>query len=229
MAITKNTHIELKVIRTEMIGVTIMNVYFERPRGFTFHAGDWVDLSVAGKNLKGGITYSLSSSPTESDLMISFKVGISEFKQHLQSLQPGDTLYIHQYGNAYDFYLKDNRTSICIAGGIGIAPFRSMIKEMADTDDRNEIQLLYFNTDDSFLFRDEIDEWKKALKLDVRYFETSAMKRKDRIKIFQETMWKNGDLYFIAGPEGMVESTEHLLLDMGIELRKIRIDSFGGY
>lgn len=229
MAITKNVHIELDVLRRELVGDGNMNLYFEWPRNFIFLAGDWVDLYVPGRSLKGGITYSLSSSPTESELMISFKIGISEFKQHLQSLQAGDKLYIRQYGNAYDFYLKDNRTCICIAGGIGIAPFRSMLKEMVDTDSLNEVQLIYFNKNDSFLFKDEIDEWQKVLRLDVHYLQTDSLKRKDRLKVYGESMRKDGDLYFIAGPEGMVESTEHILIDMGVDIRKIRIDSFGGY
>ncbi|CAN5686459.1 ferredoxin--NADP reductase [soil metagenome] len=229
MAIIKNINIELEVKYTQQIAIGNMNVYFYWPKNFTFQSGDWIDLSVQGKQLKGGITYSLSSSPTESELMISIKIGISEFKQHLQSLQPGNKLYITQYGNDYNFYLKDNRTSVCIAGGIGIAPFRSMLKEMIDTNNRNEVQLIYFNKDEAFLFQEEVDEWRKVLKLDVQYIQTDMLKRKDRVKVFKETMRKDGDLYFIAGPEGMVESTEHILLDLGINLKNIRVDSFGGY
>lgn len=229
MAITKNMNIKLEVKRTEHVDNGNMNIYFQWPKDFIFQAGDWVDLYIPGKKLRGGITYSLSSSPTEDELMISFKKGISEVKQHLQSIQQGENLYISQYGNAYDFYLKDNRSSICIAGGIGIAPFRSMLKEMFDTENRNEIQLLYFNKDEFFLFQPEINEWQKTLKLDVQYIQTDTIKRKDRLRIYREVMRKDGDFYFIAGPEGMVESTEHILIEMGIDLRKIRVDSFGGY
>ncbi len=42
-------------------------------------------------------------------------------------------------------------------------------------------------------------------------------------------MRKDGDFYFIAGPEGMVKSTEQILIEMGIDPHHIRIDSFGGY
>lgn len=33
----------------------------------------------------------------------------------------------------------------------------------------------------------------------------------------------------VAGPEAMVENTEHLLLDNGVNIKDIRIDSFGTY
>jgi ferredoxin-NADP reductase len=56
-----------------------------------------------------------------------------------------------------------------------------------------------------------------------------VLKRKDRLKIFQTVMNQDAHHYFIAGPESMVENTEHMLIDFGINVKDIRIDSFGGY
>jgi ferredoxin-NADP reductase len=206
-----------------------MAVSFKRPIGFEYEAGDWIDLMKPGVELKGGKTYSLSSSPTEGELAIMFRKGLSPLKQHLQNLRPGDELAITQYGNDYGFHLRENRSSVLIAGGIGIAPFRSMLKEMADTDSQNEVQLLYFNKGTESLLSKELDQWAKSLHLDIQYINTEELKRKERLKIFQNVMNHDAHHYFIAGPESMVENTEHILIDLGIDIKDIRIDSFGGY
>lgn len=229
--VTKNVKINLVVSHLEQIGDTYMSVFFERPSRFTYEPGDWIDINFHDGNPNGGITYSLSSSPTESLLTITFKLGISPFKRQLQSLKAGDQMYISQYGNDYGFHLKDNRSSVLIAGGIGIAPFRSMLKEMVDTANKNDVQLLYLNKESSILFADEIDIWRKQLtNIEVHYIDTKQRSRKEREKLLTCLLNQKAHHFFIAGPEGMVESTEHLLIEeMGISLKDIRIDSFGGY
>ncbi|MDB5165829.1 MAG: FAD-binding oxidoreductase [Candidatus Saccharibacteria bacterium] len=229
--VNKNVNINLVVQSTATISDTCMSVFFEHPPGFVYEPGDWIDLNFNDGNPRGGITYSLSSSPTEDNLSVTFKLGISPFKKRLQSLEPNDTMFISQYGNDYGFHLKENRSSVLIAGGIGIAPFRSMIKEMYDTDNKNDVQLIYLNKDTAFVFADELSLWEKQLpNINVKYIITEQLSRKKREKLLIPMIDKNAHHYFIAGPEAMVESTEHLLIDdMGISVKDIRIDSFGGY
>jgi ferredoxin-NADP reductase len=229
--VTNNITIQLVVQRLLPINETSLSVYFERPIRFEYESGDWIDINFYEGNPSGGITYSLSSSPTEENLSITFKMGGSPFKRRLQSLKPGDVMFISQYGNDYGFHLKENRSSVLVAGGIGIAPFRSMLKEMSDTNNQNNVQLIYLNKEASFIFADEIDQWHTQLpNLEVRYVDTKQLSRKKREKLLIGTIDKNAHHYFIAGPEGMVEATEHLLIDdMGISPKDIRIDSFGGY
>ncbi len=224
-----NVHIPILVIRQQLESSDVTTIYFERPIDFFYEAGDWIDINFDDASYRGGKTYSLSSSPTESQLAITFRHGISPLKRRLQSVQPGDRLYITQYGNDYGFHLQDNRSSVLIAGGIGIAPFRSMLKEQADLKGKNDVQLLYFYRGNDALFKTELEAWKKVLPLEIYYIQTDTLKRKERQKIFNDVMWPDAHHYFIAGPVGMVESTEHMLIAMGISAKDIRIDSFGGY
>lgn len=189
-----------------------------------------MDIQFEGRELKGGITYSLSSSPTESDLRISFREGISEFKTALQNISPSDQLFISQYGNDYGFQLKQNQSSMLIAGGIGIAPFRSMLKEMYDTSARNDVTLIYLNQNDQFLFKTELDMWAAALpNIQIHYISTKGINRKKREKLILSLIKNINQNFYISGPPGMVEANEHLLIDNGVNVRDIRIDSFGGY
>lgn len=228
--VTKDQRISLIPIKLVEDQLGYFSAYFTRPANFTFEAGDWVDIQFEGRELKGGITYSLSSSPTESDLRISFREGISEFKKALQSISPNDQLFISQYGNDYDFQLKKNQSSVLIAGGIGIAPFRSMLKEMYDTDACNDVTLIYLNQNDQFLFKPELDLWAAALpNVQIYYISTKDINRKKREKSILSLIKNPNQNFYISGPPGMVEANEHLLIDNGVNVRNIRIDSFGGY
>ena len=228
--VTNNQHIPLVPIALKADLPGYWSLYFSRPKNFVFDAGDWIDIYFVDKELKGGKTYSLSSSPTEENLRISFREGISEFKKALQSISTNDQLFIPQYGNDYDFQLKKNQSSVLIAGGIGVAPFRCMIKEMYDNGDKNEVTLIYLNQSSTFLFKEELDLWQTALpNLQIHYICTKDINRKKREKLILSLIKSAHQNFYISGPHGMVESNEHLLIDMGVHVRNIRIDSFGGY
>lgn len=226
----KNVRIELTVKQLDQNSAECKSVVFERPMNFNYETGDWIDIDFADTSYSGGKTYSLSSSPTESELAISFREGISPFKKKLQSVQPGDKMYISQYGNDYGFQLKDNRSSVLVAGGIGIAPFRSMLKEMFDMRIKNRVQLIYLNKGNDFLFKEELEDWKRVCpNILVDYVVTKELKRKPREKLLLSLIKDTSRSFYIAGPEAMVENTEHLLLDNGVSIKEIRIDSFGTY
>lgn len=228
--ITKHQSIELIAKRITHDTPNCWSVYFERPMKFIFQPGDWIDLQFNGRVLNGGMTYSISSSPTEDDIRITFREGISELKQALQTIQPNEKLTITQYGNDYDFQLNKNQSSVLIAGGVGIAPFRSMIKEMYDNNNKNEVSLIYLNQNEHFLFKDDLDLWRKTMpNLAITYITTNDINRKKREKIILSLIKNVDQNFYISGPSAMVESNEHLLIDTGVSVRNIRIDSFGGY
>lgn len=228
--VTKDQHIALTPLRLESDQHGYWSVYFARPENFVFEAGDWIDIQFENRSLKGGITYSIASAPTEADLRITFREGVSEFKKALQSIQSDDRMFISQYGNDYDFQLKKNRSSVLIAGGVGIAPFRSMLKEMSDRSDTNEVALIYLNQNEQFLFKDELDVWSQKLpNLSISYISTKEINRKKREKLILSLIKDVNQNFYISGPPSMIETNEHLLLDNGVAIRNIRIDSFGGY
>ena len=226
----QDVRIELAVKQIRRDDTDCISVLFERPINFNYEAGDWIDVDFADTSFKGGKTYSLSSSPTESELTISFREGISPFKKKLQAVEAGNKMYISQFGNDYGFHFQDNYSSVLIAGGIGIAPFRSMLKEMYDIQAKNIVQLVYLNKSDDFLFKPELEGWKRALpNISVDYIVTKDLKRKAREKLLESVITGTARNYYIAGPSGMVNSTFTLLEKIGIPSEDVRIDNFGTY
>jgi len=207
-----------------------LSLIFERPRGFDYEPGDWIELAFEPE-LRGGPVYSMSSSPSEPDLVITFKVGQSEVKQRLAGARAGERFRFTSYGNDYSFQLNEHRASVLIAGGVGVVPFRSMLKEMADRGSANTVDLVYLNRGADFLFRDELDECQASLPgVTVHYVETRELKRKDREKAMRAAIPNGAARFFIAGPAGMVTSTQSYLTDvLAVSPHDIRLDSFEGY
>lgn len=207
-----------------------LSVYFDRPWGFSFDPGDWIEFDTAGLGLDGGNVYSLASSPDEPELRITLRAGVSPFKRKLADLQPGDKLDMVEYGNDYVFQLHEHRPAVLIAGGIGVAPFRSMLKDMADERGGNSVQLIYFNTNQDFLFQEEFDSWQRQLPgLAIDYVVTKELGRKDREKLLKELLPDLQQQYYVSGPSGMVSNTIGILEKFGVVRKNIKVDDFGHY
>lgn len=225
----KSTDIPIRVKDRRRETPGHLSLAFTRPPGFEYEPGDWIDLAF-DRDLSGGKTYSLSSAPTETDLVITFKEGQSETKRTLQSASAGDPCRVTAYGNDYEFSLRQHRNHVLIAAGVGVAPFRSMIATMADRSSTDSVHLIYLNRTADFLFRDEFDQWQSQLPaLSIDYVVTHDMKSKDRRRILAGSVDTSVHYYYVAGPPKMIESTEVVLIDAGVDHDDIRIDSFDGY
>ena len=217
----------VKALRQETPGH--LSLVFARPPGFEYEAGDWIDLGF-DRDLSGGRTYSFSSAPTEPDLVITFKEGQSGIKRTLQSARAGDLFRITAYGNDYEFSLRPYRNSVLIAAGVGVAPFRSMIATMADRSSADSVHLMYLNRTADFLFREEFDRWQTHLpSVSIDYVVTQGMKSKERRRLLVGCVDTSVHHYYVTGPPAMIESTEVVLMDAGVDHGDIRIDSFDGY
>lgn len=197
---------------------------FEKPRGFRFYPGQFLDIEESK-------SFTISSSPTENFLMITTKAGKSKFKKHLWKLQPGDKIEAsHPAGT---FILDETAPAIFLAGGVGITPFRSMIKYALGQNLKLPITLIYSNSDSDFIFKNELDKWQKIYpKLTIHYIVTSQDGRlsEEKIKKFLHPKYLLLDtIYYLAGPPAMVDEFEIILLRVGVDSTNIRADRFDGY
>ncbi|HZY70205.1 MAG TPA: FAD-dependent oxidoreductase [Thermoplasmata archaeon] len=106
--------------------------------------------------------FSLSSSPTETDwISVTCKLTGTPFKQALRGLRRGDTAEV--IGPLGDLVYDPSRPTIMIAGGIGVTPFRGMIRFAVDSGFDQPIRLLYSaRVPEEFAFREELDAMSGA-------------------------------------------------------------------
>ncbi|KKU29279.1 MAG: putative oxidoreductase FAD/NAD(P)-binding component [Microgenomates group bacterium GW2011_GWC1_46_20] len=151
------------------------------------------------ENLKHHFT--ISSSPTEDFLQFTTKFREeSDYKKALWQRKIGDELEINgPFGN---FVLdeKDTTPRLFIAGGIGITPFRSMIKYVSDKQLTLPIKLLYS-------VKSKAEAAFAAELSDLRIVETEKEGRLDKEKIEKYCLdWKERS-WWVCGPPAMVEAT----------------------
>ncbi len=203
----------------------VSSVIFKKPPDLHFYPGQYLDYELPVKDPLGNSrAFTMSASPTEDFLMLTTREGKSVFKKQLLGLKPGARVKAsHPAGT---FILDEKSPAVMIAGGIGITPFRSMIKYAFDQKLKTPITLIYSNTDDNFPFKNELNVWKQnLLNLNIIYHNSSQSGHLTQLPTTNYQL----PIYYLAGPPKMVDDFEKMLLDLGVDETNIRYDRFDGY
>ena len=124
-------HVRLQAC--EEIADGTMAFHFQRPAGFTFKAGQAIDLilpaATAADVASARHAFSLVSAPMEQELMIATRMRDSTFKRALKSLPIGSQVDIEGPFGSLTLHNDRARPAVFIAGGIGITPFMSVLRQ----------------------------------------------------------------------------------------------------
>ena len=203
---------------------------FEKEKDLTWKAGQHGLFRITHKKIKNSTRpFTVASAPTENIVKITMGISDnpSDFKKAMLELKQG--MKISMSGPVGSFYLKDDSPSLLIAGGIGITPFRSILKqiEAEGNGDGKKIHLLYMDSKKSFIFKDELDEIANNTSIGVTYLDSRNDLHQEIDKF--TNLYKNNGKYFIAGPKSMVDSISTYLQNNNISKRNIKKDAFFGY
>jgi ferredoxin-NADP reductase len=227
------------------IGERIASLTFPKPRGFTFTPGQYMEWSIPlhkGDSRGNRRHFSLASSPTEPDLLIAARIPepASRYKQELMKMPEGSVIMAGELGG--DFVMpRDPRVPLAfIAGGIGITPFRSMIKYLVDTGEKRNVVLLCANSvEQEIVFADVLTEAAEKIGLRVVHTLTDRTKVRpgwcgrtgyiDADMIRQEVSDRHLRLFMVSGSPGMVNATKAALRSAGVPRFHVRTDYFPGY
>lgn len=181
--------------------------------------------------------FTLASSPTEPTLRIGVKMSDhpSSFKKTLFGGSGDKVIVASQLGGEFTLPKDKSAKLVFIAGGIGVTPFRSMVKYLLDKNEKREITLFYAaKTSSELVYRDVFDEARKIGLKSIYVVKINDAKLDDvkEGQISQELIttevpdYKNSQFY-ISGPHGMVEAFRKTLHDLGA--RSVKKDYFPGY
>ena len=187
--------------------------------------------------------FTLASSPTESDIRLGvrFYQDSSSYKHALINSKPGESIVAS--GLSGDFIMPRDRQRklVFIAGGIGITPFRSMIKYLIDKREQRDIILIYGDKDvDHLAYRELLELARDRLGVQI-YYVLSGSNRKSEQLDYAVHGRINGALikklvedfnertFYISGPLAMTEDIKRDLSDLGITRANIKVDFFSGY
>jgi ferredoxin-NADP reductase len=231
--------------RTEVAKGT-MAFQFEKPNTFVFKAGQYIDLTLSGSQPQLGPsdstthTFSIASSPLEEELVVTTRARNTVFKQAISTLPIGSRARIEGPMGSFTLHNNTARPAVFLAGGIGIAPFLSMLSYATEEKLRHPIVLFYANRyleDAAF-----IDALWKLERANPRFRFVPTLTRAannngwkgqtGRISpemLFTHVGTLRGPIYYIAGPPTMVAAARRTLSEVGVDEDDIRTEEFAGY
>ncbi|OGN28161.1 MAG: hypothetical protein A3A33_02290 [Candidatus Yanofskybacteria bacterium RIFCSPLOWO2_01_FULL_49_25] len=222
----------LTLDRIETLGDDMREFIFHTEHPLVFQAGQYLEWTVPHRHsdARGNRRYfTIASSPTEQGVRIGVKLypKPSTFKQTLFAMSPGATVTASQLAGEFVLPRDANRKLVFIAGGIGITPFRSMIKYLIDRKEHRSIDMFYAtNTEQEIAYRELFDKARDILGIKTSYVFgvrlTDAM-IKSAVPDYRER------LFYISGPRSMVVAFEGILKNIGIPRNRIKTDFFPGF
>jgi ferredoxin-NADP reductase/Na+-transporting NADH:ubiquinone oxidoreductase subunit NqrB len=237
--------LRLKLKEKRALGQEIVSFTFQKPSWFRHRPGQYMEWSLPLRRADGRGTrryLSLASSPTEDEIQFAarFAEPVSRFKQALLEAEAGAIITAGEL--AGDFTLPRNRRTplALIAGGIGITPFRSMLKYLSDRGEQRDIILIYSaSREEQVVFRDVLEEAQRLIGLKVVFTLTdTALIRPgwtgrrgmiDAAMIRELIPDAARRRFLVSGPPGMVHAATAALRAAGVRRSTIRTDDFQGY
>lgn len=217
---------------------------FKTPSRIDFSPGQFLEWTLGHKypDSRGSRRFfTIASSPTEETIRIGAKhyPNSSSFKKALQKLKVGQAIHASQLSGEFILPVDESQKLVFIAGGIGVTPFRSMVKYLIDKRDKRDIILLYANkTEAEIAYRDLLEEAKAVGVKTVHVLsDTKEAPKgwKGKVGQINEEMIKTEipdykeRVFYLSGPHGMVTAFEKILSQMGIPRSQIKTDFFPGY
>jgi ferredoxin-NADP reductase/Na+-translocating ferredoxin:NAD+ oxidoreductase RnfD subunit len=243
-AVSPKQKVLLKLNRKIKMAPDILDFVFTPSQQLSFVPGQYMEFTLEHPHpdSRGNRRYfTLASSPTEKNmhLGIRFYDEGSSFKNAMRQMDGKTKIVAAQI--AGDFTLPTDTTQklVFIAGGIGITPFRSMLKYLLDSHQRRDIVLFYVNkTADEIVYRDVLSmvHTKTGIKIFYVLTDTTAIPynwtgfvgRVNEQMLLEAVPDYAERTYYLSGPPNMVNTYEQVLEHMDIKHKHIRKDFFPG-
>lgn len=236
---------ETTLLANETVAEGTMAFHFVKPGNFKFEAGQSMNVSLIDPpetDGKGNArTFSIVSAPQETELVIATRMRDTAFKRVLKSMPAGGRVSLRGPAGKFTLDRAEARTAVFLAGGIGITPFVSLLRQAAQERPARDLWLFYSNRrpeDAAFL-----DELSALQQKNPRYRFVGTMTEMDK----SNRPWKGetgfldramlarhlrdlaAPVYYAAGPPGLVAAMQKMLADAGVKDEAIRTDEFYGY
>ena len=186
--------------------------------------------------------FTISSSPTEKEIKmgVKFYAQPSSFKKGLLAMKVGQSMVASQLAGEFILPKDKDQKLVFIAGGIGVTPFRSMLKYLIDKDEKRDIAVFYANnTAEEIAYKDIFEQAKSHLGIKTIFCLTNNEKvpadwaghcgRIDQALIKKEIPDFSERTFYISGPRSMILAYQDVLKKLGVQEKQIITDFFPGF
>lgn len=230
---------------SEYLADSTMAFHFEKPADFYFKPGQVIDLVLPASSSDDAPSprhaFSIVSAPHEKHLTIATRMRDTHFKQAMASLSVGAEVGMDGPFGSLTLHDDRRRSAIFIAGGIGVTPFVSILRQAAKEELEQSFILIHSNRrpeDAAFLVELQAHERHMSnLQFIPTMTRISRSKQQwsgksgpiDAAMLRQAAAGQLEPIYYLAGPPAFVEAMQEILNQTGVEDGDIRSEGFYGY
>ena len=236
---------EMTLVDRQRIARDTMAFWFDtNDASFEFRAGQHADFVFTrpcmGSESDNSRTFSLASSPhAKRPVMIAMRMRRTGFKTALKAAALGTKFTVSRPRGSFTLHKDITRPAVFLAGGIGIAPIRSILQQATQERLPHKLYLFYSNREaDDAAFIEELESLTAhnpnfTLIPTVTGDRTVAWPYEkghiNRPMLTRYLLGLSGPVYYIAGPSGMVAAMAELLNSSGVSDDDMKMEEFGDY
>ena len=244
--------LELKLLeRIPKHGTDVMSFKFSKSdedNRLNYRAGQYAVVDLGTKeDPKGPLrSFTMASSPTEDVIQITTRIRDTPFKKKLATLEIGSTAKITSPLGKFVLPDDHSKSVVFLSGGIGVTPFRSMIRYATDKQVPSKVTMFDSNRNVvNTLFKEEFDDCLKRnnnLKIVYTITEEEQSKNAEEWKgergyvneaMLTKFLTRNeldNSIFYMCGPPGMLKAMQKLLEDdLHVSIQRIKTEVFTGY
>ncbi len=207
-----------------------------RPEGYDFRAGQFITVQVQLDGRPITRCYSISSGPeARGYLEISVKRQGAVSSTLHSTIRPGSTLSVRPPAGAFVYPKGDDRPLVLVSGGVGCTPMISMLRHaVACEPSRPVVYLFSAKTEKDIAFRQElalVARRHPQVRIVIALTQAAAgpqfyAGRIDEKLVRQVVPDLLQSLFYICGPQAMIEGTKALLARVGVPPAQVRSEAF---
>ena len=198
-------------------------------KGIRFHPGQfaWINLRSSPFSEKEH-PFSISSSAAQ-PAKLSFTIKeLGDFTRTIKDTRIGEKVFVDGPYGSFTIDRHDHaRAFIFIAGGVGITPFMSMLRTLADRNETRPVALFYANRDsESVIFREELEKIKERLNITLIHVlekppegwggKTGYLARTDIEEVIPRGLERNQVEIFLCGPPPMMRAVDKIIAELKV-------------
>ena len=201
-----------------------------KPKNFKYEAGQFCFLKLNKNKLYARHPFTISSAPHEKELKFTIK-NTGKFTETAMKLKKEEPITIEgPYGT---FMPEKNKDLLLVAGGVGITPFISIIKDKTQRKTKTKITLLYASkTEKDIIYKEELKKLqRKNNNLKVIHYISRENKKRYETRLNKENFLKHikqlkqkknqeKTQLMMCGPQELKQKIKEILKEKNIKIKQ---------
>jgi len=234
------------LVQRVRIAANSVDFVFNPGKRLAYQPGQYMEWTLPHSHIddRGNRRYfTLASSPTEPTLRlgVKFHEPSSSYKKAMLTMTDKTSIVASQVAGDFVLPKDPKRKLVFIAGGIGVTPFRSMVKYLIDKHEQRDVIVLYAASNaQDIAYRSVFEQARQELGIATTYVLTRPNPAQP-LEAYQRAGYVDDNvirttipdypsrIFYISGSHQMVAVTQNALGKLGIPKSHVKVDHFPGY